>query len=57
MKNQPSLDWPVAPNTYYTVVMNDLDVNSRQDPSFRSFIHWLAVNVPGKDLANGELRA
>lgn len=28
----------------------DPDAPSRSDPQFREFIHWVVVNIPGKDV-------
>lgn len=31
------------------------DAPSRENPMYRSWLHWLVVNVPGMDVANGQL--
>jgi len=35
-------------------VMFDPDAPSRQDPKYGPWLHWLSVNVPGSDLAQGD---
>ncbi len=36
--------------------MFDLDAPSRQTPTYREILHWLVVNIPGKDVAKGDVR-
>lgn len=36
--------------------MVDPDAPSRKDPKFRSWRHWLVVNIPGNDVRSGEVK-
>ncbi|XP_066924242.1 protein D1-like [Clytia hemisphaerica] len=40
-------------NIYYTLVMLDPDAPSRKDPSQRSWLHWLIVNIHNADISTG----
>ncbi|KAL7741814.1 hypothetical protein ACLKA6_012040 [Drosophila palustris] len=55
LKLQPKLEWNADPQTYYTIVMLSPDAPSRENPLYRSWLHWLVVNVPGLDVAKGQL--
>lgn len=55
VSSQPNLEWEARPNIYYTVIMIDPDSPSRRDPKFREWNHWLVVNIPGKDIAMGNI--
>ena len=47
VKNAPTVTWTDEPNTLYTVVMTDPDAPSREEPTYREWLHWVVVNVPG----------
>ncbi|XP_030383422.1 protein D3 [Scaptodrosophila lebanonensis] len=55
VKDQPVVKWGADPETLYTLCMTDPDAPSRQDPKFREWHHWLVVNIPGGDIAKGEV--
>ncbi|XP_036329072.1 protein D3-like [Rhagoletis pomonella] len=55
VKSQPSVDWQADHNTYYTLIMTDPDAPSRSAPTSREFKHWLVGNIPGSDVAKGEM--
>ncbi|KAH8419289.1 hypothetical protein KR222_004124, partial [Zaprionus bogoriensis] len=55
LKFQPKLEWNADASTYYTVVMLSPDAPSRENPMYRSWLHWLVVNVPGMDVAKGQV--
>lgn len=57
MKFQPKLEWNADPSSYYTVVMVGPDAPTRENPMYRSWLHWLVVNVPGMDVAKGQVLA
>jgi len=38
----------------YTLAMVDPDAPSREDPKAAQWLHWLVVNVPGKNMKSGE---
>lgn len=46
--------WQADPNAFYTLCLTDPDAPSRAEPKFREFLHWLVVNIPGRDLASGQ---
>lgn len=50
VQSPPVLAFDADPDAFYTVVMLDPDAPSRKDPKFAQWLHWLVVNVPGKDL-------
>lgn len=47
------VSWPAQTNALYTVLLTDPDAPSREHPLMREILHWLVVNVPGNNLANG----
>ncbi|XP_065356007.1 putative odorant-binding protein A5 [Calliphora vicina] len=53
-KDAPTIDWSADPNTYYTVYMSCPDAPISANPIWREFVHWLVVNVPGKDIEKGD---
>merc|ERR1711935_737876 len=54
VQDAPTLSWDAEDGAFYTVIMNDPDAKSRQDPQFREFHHWMVGNIPGMNLAAGE---
>lgn len=54
VKDQPTLDWEADDNAFYAVLFVDSDAPSRQNPAFREVRHWSVVNIPGKNVNNGE---
>ncbi|KAI6179777.1 hypothetical protein M3Y98_00647100 [Aphelenchoides besseyi] len=57
VKSQPIVKWETEPNALYTLVKVDPDALSRENPIYRSWLHWLVVNVPGNQLTNGKVIA
>ncbi|KAH8393704.1 hypothetical protein KR200_010014 [Drosophila serrata] len=55
LKFQPRLDWNADPESFYTVIMICPDAPNRENPMYRSWLHWLVVNVPGLDIMKGQL--
>ncbi|XP_049879006.1 protein D3-like [Pectinophora gossypiella] len=55
----PIVSWQTSIGTgpLYTIVMLDPDAPSRANPTKRNWLHWLVGNVPGKDVARGEILA
>ncbi len=37
--------------------LSDPDAPSREDPKFGEWRHWLVVNIPGNNIASGEVQA
>ncbi|XP_030383786.1 putative odorant-binding protein A5 [Scaptodrosophila lebanonensis] len=55
LKFEPKLDWDADEDTYYTIVMLTPDAPSRENPIYRSWLHWLVVNVPGDSISKGQI--
>lgn len=56
VQNQPiKVTWDVEEGAHYTLCMTDPDAPSRTEPTFREWHHWLVVNIPGTDIAKGEV--
>ncbi|XP_036329576.1 putative odorant-binding protein A5 [Rhagoletis pomonella] len=54
-KDEPKVDWTAEPDAYYTLIMSTLDYPSRENPALREWLHWLVVNIPGTDIAKGDV--
>ncbi|KAJ8711434.1 hypothetical protein PYW07_008676 [Mythimna separata] len=54
VKDIPLVTWDNFPDKFYTVVKTDPDAPSRQKPTYREWLHWMVVNVPGDDIAAGD---
>ncbi|XP_044750336.1 protein D2-like [Coccinella septempunctata] len=54
VRSPPELDWGADDEAFYTVCMTDPDAPSRKDPKSREWHHWLVVNIPGKNVKDGE---
>lgn len=52
---EPTLSWNADAAAYYTVCMTDPDAPSRKEATYREWHHWLVGNVPGSDIAKGEV--
>jgi len=46
-QNEPTVSFPTTAGRYYTLLMIDPDNFSRDKPTFRQFIHWFVINIPG----------
>ncbi|KAL7077395.1 hypothetical protein ACQ4LE_003014 [Meloidogyne hapla] len=55
VKNPPTLTWEAEDGVLYTLALTDPDAPSRASPKFREWHHWLVVNIPGNDVAKGEV--
>ncbi|EYB84013.1 hypothetical protein Y032_0324g2528 [Ancylostoma ceylanicum] len=55
VKNPPKLTWDTEPGALYTVIFTDPDAPSRKEHTFREWHHWLIINVPGNDIAKGDV--
>ena len=49
--------WDATFNSYYSLIMIDLDAPSRVNPSYGNILHWLVVNIPGSQINQGEVKA
>ncbi|KAM7353660.1 putative odorant-binding protein A5 [Cochliomyia hominivorax] len=54
-KDAPAIDWSADPNKFYTIYMASPDAPDAANPKWGEFLHWLVVNVPGKDVDKGEV--
>ncbi len=54
-KFSPMLRWDVEPNTFYTVVVSNLDINSRRNRTLAEYWHWFVANIPGDNIDNGQV--
>jgi len=52
-----TVDWSAQPDQLYTVAVYDLSAPSESNPYNSPYLHFLAVNVPGKDISRGEILA
>jgi hypothetical protein len=50
---QPKISWSNDANKFYTLFMTDPDAPSREEPSYREFIHWVVTDIPGDDIKSG----
>lgn len=54
VKDKPQVTWNAEKDTYYTLVMTDLDASSRANPELREIRHWLVMNIPGCSIEDGD---
>ena len=52
---KPMLKWPAQPDSLYTIVLSNLDINSRRNRTLSEFWHWFVANVPGDSVDDGEV--
>lgn len=52
---KPMLRWPAEPDSLYTVVVSNLDINSRRNRTLSEFWHWFVANIPGDSVDDGEV--
>ncbi|KAH8412462.1 hypothetical protein KR009_002395 [Drosophila setifemur] len=57
LKLQPMIEWTANPESFYTVLMICPDAPNHENPMYRSWLHWLVVNVPGMDVMKGQVIA
>ncbi|XP_038217553.1 phosphatidylethanolamine-binding protein homolog F40A3.3-like [Zerene cesonia] len=55
VKDQPTVSYEADPNAYYTLVFTDPDNYDGPELVYREWHHWLVVNIPGSDVASGEV--
>lgn len=51
--NDPLAAAPDEELKYYTLALIDPDAPTPAQPSSRSWVHWLVVNIPGSDIESG----
>ncbi|XP_072154927.1 protein D2 isoform X2 [Bemisia tabaci] len=47
------VNWTIKKDAQYTLIMTGLDVPSREDHKDREYLHWLVVNIPGRNIKKG----
>ena len=52
--DRPRVHYNVRANRFYALFMIDLDAPSRATPVAAQWLHWLVLNIPGRDLSRGE---
>jgi len=54
VQTQPVVQWAgAASGQFYTLIMVDPDAPTPRAPTMSPIMHWVAVNIPGDDLATG----
>lgn len=51
---KPMMHWPSEQGVLYTIVMSNLDINSRRNRTLSEFWHWFVANVPGNSIDEGQ---
>ncbi|XP_018322173.1 phosphatidylethanolamine-binding protein homolog F40A3.3-like [Agrilus planipennis] len=55
VKDPPTVKWDAEEGSFYLLCMTDPDAPSRSNPKFREWHHWLVGNIPGNDIAKGQV--
>jgi hypothetical protein len=51
----PTVRFQCIADTLYTIIMTDPDAPSREQPLLREYVHWVVTNIPGDDVALGDV--
>ncbi|KAJ6635498.1 OV-16 antigen [Pseudolycoriella hygida] len=54
LKDIPEVFWDADAGSFYALCLIDPDAPSKTEPIYRSWQHWLIVNIPGMDVQSGE---
>ncbi|KAK9765896.1 hypothetical protein K7432_005420, partial [Basidiobolus ranarum] len=54
-QKQPSIHFDAEANAKYTLIFADPDAPSRSNHTLGEFRHWLVGNIPGNDIAKGDI--
>ncbi|CAG2177524.1 unnamed protein product, partial [Oppiella nova] len=54
---EPHVEWAPEQNALYTLAMVDPDAPSRVTPVWRSYKHWLVMNIPAGQVSGGDIVA
>ena len=46
-QREPTVSFPTTAGRHYSLIMIDPDNFSREKPTFRQFVHWWVINIPG----------
>jgi hypothetical protein len=52
---RPRLNYNTHANRFYAVALVDPDAPSRDKPVQAQWLHWLSVNIPGRDASRGDV--
>jgi len=52
---KPMVEWPAEDGAYYTLIMSNLDINTRRNRTLSEFWHWFVANIPGDSVDDGEV--
>ncbi|XP_032526487.2 protein D3-like [Danaus plexippus] len=55
VKDQPAVSYNADPDAFYTLVFTDPDNYDGPELVYREWHHWLVVNIPGSDVAQGDV--
>ncbi|XP_063628638.1 protein D3-like isoform X2 [Cydia splendana] len=55
VKEQPTVTYEADANAFYTLVFTDPDNYDGPEPVYREWHHWLVGNIPGNNVASGEV--
>jgi len=53
--HRPTVNYQGKEDYLYTLAMVDPDAPSRENPKVREWRHWVVVNIPGKDVSQGDV--
>jgi len=52
---KPMVEWPSEDGALYTLVLANLDINTRRNRTLSEFWHWFVANIPGDAVDDGEV--
>jgi len=52
---KPMVEWPAEEGALYTLVLSNLDINTRENRTLSEFWHWFVANIPGDSVDDGEV--
>lgn len=52
---KPMVSWPSDEGDLYTLVLANLDINTRRNRTLSEFWHWFVANIPGDSVDDGEV--
>jgi len=52
---KPMVEWPSEEGDFYTLVLANLDINTRRNRTLAEFWHWFVANIPGDAVDDGEV--
>lgn len=55
VKDEPAVKWDAEEGALYTLLMTDPDAPTRKNPEVGEVRHWMVVNIPGNEVAKGQV--